>query len=85
MSFGNNCVSEASYNHVFSLRMPLPSALLARLAKRGILKHSDEGMATNCSKQCNLYSLKMLAVIHQHYLSLDVEIIAEDYDDNNVD
>ncbi|XP_029574913.1 polyglutamine-binding protein 1 isoform X2 [Salmo trutta] len=36
--------------------MPLPSALLARLAKRGILKHSDE----------------------------DVEIIAEDYD-NNVD
>ncbi|KAM9429285.1 polyglutamine-binding protein 1-like isoform 2-T2 [Salvelinus alpinus] len=38
-------------------RMPLPPALLARLAKRGILKHSDE----------------------------DVEIIAEDYDDNNLD
>ncbi|KAM9429289.1 polyglutamine-binding protein 1-like isoform 4-T9 [Salvelinus alpinus] len=37
--------------------MPLPPALLARLAKRGILKHSDE----------------------------DVEIIAEDYDDNNLD
>ncbi|KAI4800514.1 hypothetical protein KUCAC02_009656 [Chaenocephalus aceratus] len=39
--------------------MPLPAALLARLAKRGILKPSDqEG---------------------------DEEIIAEDYDDNNVD
>ncbi|XP_034097220.1 polyglutamine-binding protein 1 [Gymnodraco acuticeps] len=39
--------------------MPLPAALLARLAKRGIVKPSDqEG---------------------------DEEIIAEDYDDNNVD
>ncbi|XP_034152040.1 polyglutamine-binding protein 1 isoform X1 [Esox lucius] len=39
--------------------MPLPPALLARLAKRGILKHSDQ--------------------------DADEEIIAEDYDDNNVD
>lgn len=39
--------------------MPLPPALLARLAKRGILKHSDQDG--------------------------DEEIIAEDYDDNNVD
>ncbi|KAJ8358801.1 hypothetical protein SKAU_G00153260 [Synaphobranchus kaupii] len=39
--------------------MPLPPALLARLAKRGILKHSDH--------------------------ETDEEIIAEDYDDNNVD
>ncbi|XP_041712353.1 polyglutamine-binding protein 1-like [Coregonus clupeaformis] len=39
--------------------MPLPPALLARLAKRGILKHSEQ--------------------------DADEEIIAEDYDDNNVD
>ncbi|XP_053705308.1 polyglutamine-binding protein 1 [Synchiropus splendidus] len=38
--------------------MPLPAALLARLAKRGIVKPSDQA---------------------------DEEIIAEDYDDNNVD
>ncbi|KAJ8411967.1 hypothetical protein AAFF_G00142340 [Aldrovandia affinis] len=42
-----------------SVRMPLPPALLARLAKRGILKHSDH--------------------------ETEEEIIAEDYDDNNVD
>jgi len=40
--------------------MPLPPALLARLAKRGILKASDHEAG-------------------------DEEIIAEDYDDNNVD
>uniref|UniRef100_A0A8C7PCD1 Polyglutamine binding protein 1 n=1 Tax=Oncorhynchus mykiss TaxID=8022 RepID=A0A8C7PCD1_ONCMY len=34
--------------------MPLSPTLLARLAKRGILKYSDEGMATNCSKQSNI-------------------------------
>ncbi|XP_003963598.1 polyglutamine-binding protein 1 [Takifugu rubripes] len=39
--------------------MPLPPALLARLAKRGIVKPSDQ--------------------------EVDEEIIAEDYDDNNVD
>ncbi|XP_018580758.1 polyglutamine-binding protein 1 isoform X2 [Scleropages formosus] len=39
--------------------MPLPPALLARLAKRGILKHSEQ--------------------------EAEEEIIAEDYDDNNVD
>ncbi|KAL7397852.1 hypothetical protein ABVT39_000721 [Epinephelus coioides] len=39
--------------------MPLPPALLARLAKRGIVKPSDQ--------------------------EADEEIIAEDYDDNNVD
>ncbi|XP_048879040.1 polyglutamine-binding protein 1 [Brienomyrus brachyistius] len=39
--------------------MPLPPALLARLAKRGILKHSEH--------------------------EAEEEIIAEDYDDNNVD
>ncbi|XP_061702294.1 polyglutamine-binding protein 1 [Syngnathoides biaculeatus] len=39
--------------------MPLPAALLARLAKRGIVKPSGQGA--------------------------DEEIIAEDYDDNNVD
>uniref|UniRef100_A0A3Q1JU50 Polyglutamine-binding protein 1 n=1 Tax=Anabas testudineus TaxID=64144 RepID=A0A3Q1JU50_ANATE len=39
--------------------MPLPPALLARLAKRGIVKHTDQ--------------------------EADEEIIAEDYDDNNVD
>lgn len=39
--------------------MPLPPALLARLAKRGIVKHSEQ--------------------------EADEEIIAEDYDDNNVD
>ncbi|KAJ8259255.1 hypothetical protein COCON_G00182670 [Conger conger] len=39
--------------------MPLPPALLARLAKRGILKQSDH--------------------------ETEEEIIAEDYDDNNVD
>ncbi|KAG7477491.1 hypothetical protein MATL_G00070250 [Megalops atlanticus] len=39
--------------------MPLPPALLARLAKRGILKHSEH--------------------------ETEEEIIAEDYDDNNVD
>ncbi|KAG9335290.1 hypothetical protein JZ751_005394 [Albula glossodonta] len=39
--------------------MPLPPALLARLAKRGILKHTDH--------------------------ETEEEIIAEDYDDNNVD
>ncbi|XP_061909436.1 polyglutamine-binding protein 1 [Entelurus aequoreus] len=39
--------------------MPLPAALLARLAKRGIVKPSEQGA--------------------------DEEIIAEDYDDNNVD
>uniref|UniRef100_A0AAQ4NNA8 Polyglutamine-binding protein 1 n=1 Tax=Gasterosteus aculeatus aculeatus TaxID=481459 RepID=A0AAQ4NNA8_GASAC len=39
--------------------MPLPAALLARLAKRGIVKPSDQ--------------------------EADEEIIAEDYDDNNVD
>uniref|UniRef100_A0A8D0D5C8 Polyglutamine-binding protein 1 n=1 Tax=Sander lucioperca TaxID=283035 RepID=A0A8D0D5C8_SANLU len=39
--------------------MPLPAALLARLAKRGIVKPSDQ--------------------------EVDEEIIAEDYDDNNVD
>ncbi|XP_072305114.1 polyglutamine-binding protein 1 [Eucyclogobius newberryi] len=39
--------------------MPLPPALLARLAKRGIVKPSEQGA--------------------------DEEIIAEDYDDNNVD
>ncbi|XP_012730962.2 polyglutamine-binding protein 1 isoform X1 [Fundulus heteroclitus] len=40
--------------------MPLPPALLARLAKRGIVKPTDQAEA-------------------------DEEIIAEDYDDNNVD
>ncbi|XP_057681556.1 polyglutamine-binding protein 1 isoform X1 [Corythoichthys intestinalis] len=39
--------------------MPLPAALLARLAKRGIVKPTEQGP--------------------------DEEIIAEDYDDNNVD
>ncbi|XP_077432409.1 polyglutamine-binding protein 1 [Vanacampus margaritifer] len=39
--------------------MPLPAALLARLAKRGIVKPTEQGA--------------------------DEEIIAEDYDDNNVD
>ncbi|CAG03933.1 unnamed protein product, partial [Tetraodon nigroviridis] len=39
--------------------MPLPPALLARLAKRGIVKASEQ--------------------------EVDEEIIAEDYDDNNVD
>ncbi|XP_033858522.2 polyglutamine-binding protein 1 [Acipenser ruthenus] len=39
--------------------MPLPPALLARLSKRGILKHSEN--------------------------DVDEEVIAEDYDDNNVD
>ncbi|KAM6981878.1 polyglutamine-binding protein 1 [Tautogolabrus adspersus] len=39
--------------------MPLPPALLARLAKRGIVKPSEQ--------------------------EVDEEIIAEDYDDNNVD
>uniref|UniRef100_A0A3Q3FDE0 Polyglutamine-binding protein 1 n=1 Tax=Labrus bergylta TaxID=56723 RepID=A0A3Q3FDE0_9LABR len=39
--------------------MPLPAALLARLAKRGIVKPSEQ--------------------------EVDEEIIAEDYDDNNVD
>ncbi|KAJ0064866.1 hypothetical protein NL108_017025 [Boleophthalmus pectinirostris] len=39
--------------------MPLPPALLARLAKRGIVKPTEQGA--------------------------DEEIIAEDYDDNNVD
>ncbi|KAG7270557.1 hypothetical protein CRUP_025159 [Coryphaenoides rupestris] len=39
--------------------MPLPPALLARLAKRGIVKPSEQ--------------------------DVDEEIIAEDYDDNNVD
>ncbi|KAL1269505.1 hypothetical protein QQF64_031794 [Cirrhinus molitorella] len=41
------------------IKMPLPPALLARLAKRGIVKQSDH--------------------------EAEEEIIAEDYDDNNVD
>lgn len=39
---GNSAYVNTAYLN-FSLQMPLPPALLARLAKRGIVKHSDHG------------------------------------------
>lgn len=72
-----------------SCRMPLPPALLARLAKRGIVKPSDQGRRkhSSCPKQAFslLYSPFLHLLCPPPHPEVDEEIIAEDYDDNNVD
>lgn len=73
--------------------MPLPPALLARLAKRGIVKQSDQGKIFTCiilthddqtSSFLPLLSDWMCVCFFQ-LQEAEEEIIAEDYDDNNVD
>lgn len=72
--------------------MPLPPALLARLAKRGIVKPSEQGSRKRFTTAKELRHLVVLSVFRWDvtpFLSnpsdIDEEIIAEDYDDNNVD
>lgn len=74
-------------------RMPLPPALLARLAKRGIVKPSEQG-----SRKCftmakafrhfvvlSVFTWDVTTPFLSNHPDIDEEIIAEDYDDNNVD
>lgn len=66
--------------------MPLPPALLARLAKRGIVKPTEKGKKKhNDWWKFNNQTLSFLCQIHFLHTEADEEIIAEDYDDNNVD
>lgn len=76
--------------------MPLPPALLARLAKRGIVKPTEQGERQHCCtttfRHVPLYNITIfpcVIIIWYHFSPLhpeaDEEIIAEDYDDNNVD
>lgn len=78
--------------------MPLPAALLARLAKRGIVKPSEQGSRKHftrkpwaCSIQTCFFMFDLFFMCHLTTFSpaidpeVDEEIIAEDYDDNNVD
>lgn len=81
-------------------RMPLPPALLARLAKRGIVKPSDQGSRAHftrkpCARSIQTFSFMFHSFFMCHVTTfffslpnhpeIDEEIIAEDYDDNNVD
>lgn len=72
--------------------MPLPPALLARLAKRGIVKPSEQGRRKHTSCPKHTFFSALLTVDMFCYTccvllnpEVDEEIIAEDYDDNNVD
>lgn len=76
--------------------MPLPPALLARLAKRGIVKPTEQGSGTDFifgSLPFVNFSLCFVLFFHAFLKPFspsinpgaDEEIIAEDYDDNNVD
>lgn len=75
--------------------MPLPPALLARLAKRGIVKPSEQGMEQHLTRQhpegdqisfeASVLCVYILTHFVLNHAEIEEEIIAEDYDDNNVD
>lgn len=72
---------------LFSLccRMPLPPALLARLAKRGIVKPSEQGNLMSKTDMFPSFMRFCYSCLLPLYPGAEEEIIAEDYDDNNVD
>lgn len=74
--------------------MPLPAALLARLAKRGIVKPSEQGSRKHFKRKPRARSIRAFFLCFMCHVTtfllpihpeVDEEIIAEDYDDNNVD